>query len=194
MNTLTANNLTRTALTRRVLLTLLPLLALLARIASAAPLAPLKLPDFDSLTGKATQSVNITLDSNLLGLAASFLDSGKPDDAAVKELVAGLQGVYVRSFTFDKDFAYSMADVDLVRKQLAAPGWQRLVGVRSGKEKANVDIYISVDAGRANGLAIISSEPRQLTIVNIVGSIDLQKLHKLEGKFGIPKLQLDESK
>src|SRR5580698_970518 len=99
---------TRTVLARRVLLTLLPLLALLARIASAAPLAPLKLPDFDSLTGKATQSVNITLDSNLLGLAASFLDSSKPDDAAVKELVAGLQGVYVRSFSFDKDFAYSM--------------------------------------------------------------------------------------
>jgi Domain of unknown function (DUF4252) len=188
MNTLTAN-----IPTRRVLL-LLPLLALLARIASAAPLAPLKLPDFDLLTSKATQSVNITLDSNLLGLAASFLDSGKPEDAAAKELIAGLQGVYVRSFSFDEDFAYSMADVDAVRKQLTAPGWQRLVGVRSGKEKANVDIFISVDAGRANGLAIISSEPRQLTIVNIVGSIDLQKLHKLEGKFGIPKLQLEEGK
>jgi len=53
-----------------------------------------------------------------------------------------------------------------------------------------VDIYVSIEQGRANGLAIISSEPRQFTIVNIVGSIDLQKLHRLEGKFGIPKLQL----
>jgi hypothetical protein len=26
--------------------------------------------------------------------------------------------------------------------------------------------------------------------VNIVGSIDLAKLHRLEGKFGIPKLDL----
>src|SRR3984957_5216400 len=179
---------------RRGLLTLLTLLGLLAQAALAAPPAPITLPNFDALTDKATQSVNITLDSNLLGLAAGFLDSSKPEDAAAKELVAGLQGIYVRSFTFDKDFAYSMADVDAVRKQLAAPGWQRLVGVRSGKEKANVDIYISVDAGRANGLAIISSEPRQLTIVNIVGSIDLQKLHKLEGKFGIPKLQLEQGK
>jgi hypothetical protein len=194
MITANLNYPTRTVLARRVLLTLLPMLALLARLASAAPLAPLKLPDFESLTGKATQSVNITLDSNLLGLAASFLDSDKPEDAAAKELIAGLQGVYVRSFTFDRDFAYSMTDVDAVRRQLVAPGWQRLVGVRSGKEKANVDIYISVDAGRANGLAIISREPRQLTIVNIVGSIDLQKLHKLEGKFGIPKLQLEEGK
>ncbi len=38
------------------------------------------------------------------------------------------------------------------------------------------------------GLAIIATEPRQFTVVNIVGSIDLDKLHKLEGRFGIPKL------
>jgi hypothetical protein len=180
--------------TRKALLALLPLLALLARAASAAPPAPLQLPNFDSLASKATQSVNITLDSNLLGLAAGFLDSSKPDDAAVKDLIAGLQGVYVRSYTFDKDFAYAPADLDVVRKQLSAPGWQQLVGVRSGKERANVDIYMSVDHGRANGLVVISSEPRQFTIVNIVGSIDLQKLHKLEGKLGIPKLQVQENK
>jgi hypothetical protein len=49
-----------------------------------------------------------------------------------------------------------------------------------------------MDANKANGLAIISSEPREFTIVNIVGSIDLQKLHRLEGQLGIPKLQLEE--
>jgi hypothetical protein len=30
--------------------------------------------------------------------------------------------------------------------------------------------------------------------VNIVGSIDLQKLHQLEGHFGIPKMELQEQK
>jgi hypothetical protein len=81
--------------------------------------------------------------------------------------------------------------VDKVRQQLAAPGWQQLVQVHS-KEQGNVDIYMSVDRGRANGLAIISSKPREFTIVNIVGSIDLQKLHQLEGKFGVPKLSTDD--
>jgi hypothetical protein len=41
------------------------------------------------------------------------------------------------------------------------------------------------------GLALIASEPREITIVNIVGAIDLDKLHKLEGQFGVPKLDLD---
>ena len=168
----------------------LPLLCLLlasAPLAVAAPPGQLQLPNFDSLTGNAIQSVNITLDPSLLSLAAGFLDSSNPEDAATKEVVSGLRGIYVRSYTFDKDFAYPTADVDKVRKQLSAPGWQQLVQVRS-KDQANVDIYMSVDQGRANGLAIISSQPREFTIVNIVGSIDLQKLHRLEGKFGVPKL------
>lgn len=168
------------------------LLIAAAPLAIAGPPGQLQLPNFDSLAGKATQSVNITLDPALLGLAAGFLDSSKPDDAAVKAVVSGLRGIYVRSYTFDQDFAYPTADVDKVRKQLSAPGWQQLVQVHN-KEQANVDIYISVDQGRANGLAIISSQPREFTIVNIVGSIDLQKLHQLEGKFGVPKLSTGDA-
>jgi Domain of unknown function (DUF4252) len=169
---------------------LAPVAALAASAALAAPAALLNLPDFDSLVGKATESINISLDTSLLGLAAGFLDSSNPEDAATKELIAGLKGIYVRSYTFDRDFAYPAAQVDQVRKQLAAPGWQRLVQVNNSRDRTHVDIYVSVDRGVANGLAIIASEPRQFTIVNIVGAIDLAKLHHLEGKFGVPRLDL----
>ncbi len=179
---------------RKWIVTLIPLAALLARAATAAPDVQLKLPAFEGLADKASESVSITLDSNLLGLAAGFLDASKPEDAAAKELIAGLRGVYVRSYTFDTDFAYPRAEVEMVRKQLAVPGWQQLMGVRSRKEQSNVDIYICVAQGKASGLAIIASEPRKFTIVNIVGSIDLARLHQLEGKFGIPKLQLEDKK
>ena len=40
----------------------------------------------------------------------------------------------------------------------------------------------------------MSSEPREFTIVNIVGSIDLDKLHKLQGHFGLPNLDIDSPK
>jgi hypothetical protein len=176
---------------RTLTLALILLARMLATAIAAAPDAQVKMPDFDSLAAKASNSVSITLDSALLGIAAGFLDSSKPEDAAAKELITGLKGVYVRSFTFDKDFAYPSVEVDMLRKQLTVPAWQRLVGVRSHKEEANVDIYVSIDQGNANGLVIIASEPREFTIVNIVGPIDLQKLHRLEGKFGIPKLHLE---
>jgi hypothetical protein len=160
----------------------------------ASPNPKLVIPEFSGLAQKASESVTITLDPGMLGMAARFLDGNDPQDAATKEVIKGLRGIYVRSYTFDKDSAYQQADIDAVRSQLAAPGWNRLVQTHSRKTGANVDIYIMIDNKQAVGLAVIASEPRQFTIVNIVGAIDLDKLHKLEGQFGVPKLDIDPAK
>jgi len=177
---------------RKWILILTPLVALIARVAMAAPAAPLKLPDFDTLAAKASESVNVSLDAGLLGIAGAFLDPNDPEDAGAKQLIAGLKGIYVRSYTFDRDITYPAAAVDMMRKQLEVPGWQRLVGVRKDKEHTTVDIYISVEQGKTNGLVIIAAEPREFTVVNIVGNVDLEKLRRLEGKFGIPKVPVPE--
>src|ERR1700738_5417304 len=140
------------------------------RLAVAAPAAPLKLPEFESLAARASQSVNVSLDSSILGLAAGFLDPKDPEDAGAKQLIAGLKGIYVRNSTSDQDITCPAAEVEALRRQLAAPGWQSLVKVRKEKGHTNVDIYISVDQGKANGLAMIVSEPRELTADNIGGS------------------------
>jgi hypothetical protein len=164
----------------------------LAQQAMAAD-ARLTIPTFAALEDKASETVSITLDAPLIKLAAGFLDPQKPEDAAAKDVISGLTGIYVKSFTFDGDFAYPMQDVDRVRKQLSAPGWHQLVQVKSKKQQTHVDVFVSMDDGSslAKGLAIIASEPRQFTIVNIVGSVDVQKLHQLEGRFGVPKLELE---
>lgn len=177
-------------LSLKSLCALLSLAWLLCQSAGAAD-GRLEIPEFRALEGKASESVTVTLDAPLLKLATGFLDAQKAEDRAVKEMVDGLTGVYVKSFTFDSDFVYSKTEVETVRKQLSAPGWQRLVEVRSRKEQTHLDVYISMNQGKANGLAIIASEPRELTIVNIVGPIDLEKLHRLEGRLGVPKLQID---
>jgi hypothetical protein len=173
------------------MLALAALAALSGRPARAAD-AQLTLPDFASLDAKASSTVNVTLDASLIGLAGRFLDSSKPEDAAVSKLINGLHGIYVRSYTFDTDFAYPRAEVDQVRKQLNAPGWRSMVQVHDAKKHSDVDIYMCVDRNKVNGLAIIASEPREFTIVNIVGSVDLEQLRELEGRFGIPKLQLPD--
>jgi hypothetical protein len=169
--------------------------ALLApALAWAGPSPRLVLPEFSALAQKATESVTITLDAALLAMAGRFMNGNDPQDAATRDILKGLQGIYIRSYTFDKDAAYQQADIDAVRNQLSAPGWNRLVETRSRKSQANVDIYIMVANNQATGLALIASEPRQFTIVNIIGAIDLDKLHKLEGQFGVPKLDIDVPK
>lgn len=164
------------------------LVLLLPSLACAAN-PRLVLPQFKDLADKATQSVSITMDPALLGLATRFMDAGNAQDAAAMEVIKGLQGIYVRSYTFDRDGVYQSSDVDEIRKQLAAPGWSRVVETRSKKTHADVDIYLMTQGKQVLGLALIASEPREITIVNIVGAIDLDKLHKLEGQFGVPKLR-----
>jgi hypothetical protein len=154
----------------------------------------LRLPEFASLADKASESVNVTLDANLLGIGCRFLNAQDPEQASAKKLCTALTGIYVRHYTFDKDYAYPKGDVDGVRRQLSAPGWSRIVGARSNKENTDVDVFVLIDRGKAQGLSIIASEPREFTIVNIVGNIDLDDLHDLEGKFSIPKLEIEAGK
>jgi hypothetical protein len=44
------------------------------------------------------------------------------------------------------------------------------------------------------GLAILAFGPKELAVVNIVGPVDLDKLSKLEGNFGIPDLEIESQK
>ena len=44
------------------------------------------------------------------------------------------------------------------------------------------------------GLTILAFGPKELAVVNIVGPVDLAKLSKLEGSFGIPELEIETQK
>jgi len=159
----------------------------------AAHDARLNLPDFGSLADKATESVNLSLSPWLLRIAAACIDGKDADSTATKKLLAGIKSIEIRNYQFATDFAYSAADIDAVRLQLAAPGWTRLMQVRDRKSKENVDIYLMVENGRTNGFALIASEPREFTIINIVGSISIEDLPKLVDHLHLPKLDVGQA-
>ena len=163
-------------------------LALPAVCVGASP--ELRIPNFAHLRHKATDSVDVTLDGFLLRIAKKFAkaDAEDGDDAALT-LLQDIKSVRVRNFTFDSDNAYSKADIDSVRKQLEVPGWSALVQVHRREANEDVDVYICLEDDKVKGLAVIASEPREFTIVNIVGSIDLDKISQLEGQFGIPSMR-----
>jgi hypothetical protein len=161
----------------------------LPAVAAAADPGRLQLPDFSALSKKATQSVDISLDPSLLGLASSAIDNDSAGNGpAVHDLIKGIRGIYVRSYTFDHPGEYSKADVKAVEAQLLTPGWVSIVSTHDLKQGSNVDIYLRREGNRTEGLAILAAEPRELTIVNIVGSIDLAKLARLQGQFGVPRM------
>lgn len=147
--------------------------------------------DFPALAERASETVDVTLDGPMLRLAAKFLSSEDAGERDVREMVRNLEGIYVRSYTFDKEGEYDRAFAGKVRAQLGA-SWKKIVNVQS-RERENVEIFVDSRPGdRVNGLLIISAEPREFTIVNIVGPVDLEKLSGLEGQFGIPRISKKE--
>jgi hypothetical protein len=165
------------------------LIVVFAALSAALPSrAQLKLDVLDNLAARAKGSVDVSLDANLLRLAGGFLSSKKGDEAQVKELVSKLKGISVRIFEFDKEGLYSQADLKPVRDQLRGPDWSRIVGVQERSDREGVEIYVKTEGGQTAGIAVLAYEPKELTIVTILGQIDLERLSELGGHFGIPVL------
>lgn len=147
----------------------------------------------DHLGAKASEAVDVNIDERLIQITAKFLSGNKPDELKVKELVNGLKGIYVKSFEFESDGGYSPADVESIRSQLRNPAWTRILNV-SSKREGNVEVYLMSNAAQVGGLVVLAADLKELTIVNIVGPVDLEKLSQLEGQFGIPELEIESTK
>jgi hypothetical protein len=178
----------------------------LAIIAAAAVLAipslaadtgsELRIPDFSHLRAKAVDSVDISLNGFLLRsltkIARTAESEDDPEAAAALSVLGDIQSVQIRSFEFDQDDAYDKADIDAVRRQLSGGGWIALVQSHKREPREDVDVYIRTVGDKIEGLAVVASEPREFTIVNVVGTIDIDKISRLEGQFGIPQVSRND--
>lgn len=161
---------------------------LVVPMAASAATSPLRLPDFSSLSRQASEHTDISLDAGLLRFASHFAGDMSAQD---RQVLAGLERVEIHAYEFDHDGAWPVADVEAVRHQLQSSSWTRLVQAHDAKAREDVDICLSMDrdaAGheQANGLAILVTGPREVTLVNIVGRIDPEAFARLGGAIGLP--------
>ena len=123
--------------------------------------------NLDSLAAKAKEKAEVTLEGSLLTQALQKA----PDQ--VKGAIANVSRLIVRHYEFDKPGQYANTDLDPVRKQISS--WPRVFNVKD--ERESVEIYMSTGPdGKPAGFLLIAAEPKELTVVQIVGSIDLTNL------------------
>jgi hypothetical protein len=144
--------------------------------------------DWGALAAKATEKVDVNLEGPVLQMASKFLTEGKGDEGKAKRLVQGLKGIFVKSFTFDKEGQYTAADVAAIRSQLRAPDWSNIVDVQEKRESTG--IFLKMKGDQTEGIVVVAAEPKELTVVQIIGPIDPSMLSELGGKFGIPKMEM----
>ena len=125
--------------------------------------------NLDALAAKAKQKAEVTLEGSLLVQALQMAPE------KVKTAAANVTRVVVRHYEFANTGQYSDSDLDAVRKQVSS--WPRIISVK--QEHENVEIYMLSQDGKPGGFLLIAAEPKQLTVVNVVGSIDLASLREV---------------
>lgn len=154
--------------------------------------------NFDRLDGFETRArdvVEVNIDGKLLDLAKRVTAKVNDEDARkAAQAISGLKGIYVRVYRFENENEYNMADVDALRSQLNAPGWEKLANVRSKRNDQKVDVYTMFSGDIMSGVAVVISETKSVALVNMIGPIDIELLTELSGKLNIPKIDIVRDK
>ena len=148
--------------------------------------AKLQLDNLDKLSDKAARVTDVTLDGSLLEFAVKIIekaDDGDSDTQQLKSIVKNLKGIYVKSFEFDEASQYSKADVEAIRSQLTGPRWTKIIQSSDKRHNEHDEIYLLKVGDRIEGVAILVAEAKELTIVNIVGEVPVDKIAALEHHF-----------
>jgi hypothetical protein len=141
----------------------------------------------DGLAANAKDKTILTLDADMLKMAANFLGAADKDSASIKSLVGNIKAIYVREYEYEKPGQYNEADLAPLRAYLAQPPWNKIIESKEGKETS--EVYLQpLPGNQLGGVAIVSVEPKEVTVVFINGVLNVDDIAKLSGNMGIPDL------
>ena len=140
---------------------------------------PLPSPVEKELAAKASNVTEVTLGKNMLAFAAKFMSGKGQDEEATRRLIEGLDGIYVRDYEFDKEGQYSMDDIQKLRAYFETSDWSPIVRERDKKSGESTDVMMKVVNGETHGMFILDVEPKELSIVLILGPVKMEDLSKL---------------
>jgi Domain of unknown function (DUF4252) len=171
----------------RMIAIMLGMAALAALALAQTAQLPAPSPIEKELAARASHVTEITLDKNTLAFASRVMNDKEKDEAA-RQLIEGLEGIYVREYEFDKEGQFTVEQIEQLRKYFETSEWSTLVRERDIKGRESTDVMVKVEKGETRGFFILTVEPKELTIVLILGPIRMEDLGKLKsiGVLGFP--------
>jgi hypothetical protein len=140
------------------------------------------------LAAKASNVTEVTLDKSMLGFAAKFMNGKNKDDAGTSQFIQGLDAIYVRDYEFDKEGQFSADDIDKLRQAFETADWSPIVRDRERKGAEMTDVMVKMVNGESRGLFVLSAEPKEISIVMILGPVRMDQLGMLQGLSGLSGL------
>jgi hypothetical protein len=166
------------------------MLAVMPALSAQTQTSPLPLPPAveKELASRASNVTEVTLGKNMLGFAAKFMNGKDQDEAATRRLIENLDGIYVRDYEFDKEGQYSMEEIEKLRQYFETAEWTPIVRARERRTGETTDVLVKMVNGETHGMFILNAEPKELSIVLILGPVRMEDLGKLSGLGGLGAL------
>lgn len=146
-----------------------------------------------SLFEKGDDVSEVIVEQNLLKMVSKMTENEDPE---LSKLLKGIKLVMVNTFKVKDNLTKELkTKLEVMDKQLSDKNWDRIVKVRGAKEYTNVYLKPTTDGNAFDGLVVMNiGESGQVSLVNIVGKIDLESIGKLGDKFDIPALNKTDKK
>jgi hypothetical protein len=136
--------------------------------------------DFGSLEAVYGEpKVMVNIGSFLLG----FMSQATKSDPEAAELMAGLKGVRINIYSTEGQVQPAMEQLNSVKSMLTSQNWEPIVQVKEDGE--NVQIFMKADGKGMQGLTVMAVDGNEAVFLNILGSIDPDKLGEVMNKFDV---------
>lgn len=120
---------------------------------------------------------------NIGGFLLSFMSQATKDDPEAAALMSGLEGVRINIYATDGETAPAMDQLNDVKSMLSSQNWEPIVQVN--EEGENVQIFMKADGEGMQGLTVMAVNAEEAVFLNILGSIDPDKLGQVMGQFDV---------
>ncbi len=148
---------------------------------------PLPTPIEKELATRAANVTEVTLGKGMLDFAAKFMDKSDKDQAAVQQLIEGLDRASTSAITNStKRASTRRTSSNRLRQAFGTPEWTPMVHERETKDGGeSTDVMMKMVNGEPQGIFVLDAEPKELTIVLILGPIRMDQLSELQGLSGL---------
>ena len=148
--------------------------------------------DQPDLEQKADEVVQVNLEGKSLEQGSKLLAIRQGVSAPVKSLLSKLKGIYRRTYRFATGSdGYADADVASIHERMTGEGWAPVIVTKDNNKREAVTVYSYTEGENVSGVTVVSSDPSEVTVVNIVGDdVDLHTLIEAGESFGVPTMQI----
>lgn len=160
--------------------------SLASSLAGAAQQEKLRLDHLNALAVRAAEVVEVSLDETALKALTKLTMLSNSDRDRLLGLDSRIRGVYVRGYEFEREGEYSPQDIEAVRLQLRTVDWTRIVQV-SGRDNSYDEVYLKQGKDEVAAYAYVSTAPKKVCIVNVIGPMRMEDISLLDREFGISK-------